>query len=348
MKVVKFYPQDVLFFRDAKPFDAGGDNTAVNSYPLPSVFYGALRTSLINNFQDFKDGKYKEFIGTPTEHGKFRSIGPFIFKDSELFFPIPKNISTLEKDPKKYVILNPWKESTYNINVDGKIAKLHKIFHRSYESVQEPETKYVDFKTLDQILIGKGGDLKEIKTYEIENRIGIKLDKEKMAAKDRYIYRESTMRFFDKCGFAAFVENDQSKVDSIKFTFLGGERHIAATKVEDFELPNKELTGNIMIYLATPAIFENGILPKSFDGENIILNGVKCKLIAIANSKPITVSTFDIVKNKPRASRLAVPAGSVYFVETHEKIITHGFLTFTDEMEEYGFGRALIGGWKYE
>lgn len=351
MRIVKFYPQDVLFFRDAKPFDAGGDNTAISAYPMPSVFYGALRTALIgNDLQGFKNGKYKEFIGTPTEHGKFRAIGPFIFKDSELFFPIPKNISQYEmdSDKKAYVMLKPLEKGNYAVKLGGRDVKLHKLWHRSYESIKDPKIKYVDFKTLNQILEGKIENLKEVTTYMIENRIGIKLDKEKNAAKERYLYRESTMRFYDGCGFAAFVENDRSKLDDVKSVSLGGERHIAFTKVENFELPNKTMTGKIMIYLATPAIFENGFLPKSFDGENILINGAKCKLVSIANSKPITVSTFDIVKNKPRASKLAVPAGSVYFVETQENISANGFLTFTDEMEEYGFGRALIGGWDYE
>nr|WP_269473945.1 type III-B CRISPR module-associated Cmr3 family protein [Athalassotoga saccharophila] len=78
------------------------------------------------------------------------------------------------------------------------------------------------------------------------------------------------------------------------------------------------------------------------------MNGVKCKLVSIANAKSITVSTFDIAKNKTRASKLAVPAGSVYFVESEREIKSDGFITFTDEMEEYGFGRSLIGGWDYE
>jgi len=346
LKIVKFYPQDVLFFRDAKPFDAGGDNTAMNHYPLPSVFYGALRTALMNNdLEGFKGEKYKEFIGTPIEHGKFRSIGPFTFKDSKIFFPIPKNVAQIEGDEKKYVMLKPY--TKVQPTKIGKIT-LQKLWHKSFDPIKAPEINYVDFETLTKILKGEIDKLEEVKTYHMENRIGIKLDKDKNTAKERYIYRESTMRFLDNCGFATFVENDQSKIDSVKSVFLGGERHIAFTKVENFDLPSNTLEKKIMIYLVTPAIFANGLLPKSFDGENITINGVKCKLISIANSKPITVSTFDIVKNKSRASKLAVPAGSVYFVETQGKISTNGFLTFTDEMEEYGFGRALIGGWDYE
>ncbi|MCL4408237.1 MAG: type III-B CRISPR module-associated protein Cmr3 [Thermotogae bacterium] len=354
MKIVKFYPQDVLFFRDAKPFDAGSDNEAINAhYPLPSVFYGALRTSLIESMNDFKNGKYKDFIGTTTEHGKFRSIGPFTFNKNNIFFPMPKNISMIKNDKDLTLIkLKPFKEhDPYEIISTEKVATLTKLWHRSYETLEEPDVGYIDLNSLLEFLNGKDVitvEKDKFKTYEIENRIGIKIDKEKGAAEKRYLYRESTIRFFEGCGFASFVENDMGKLDSIKSIFLGGERHVAFTKIEDVTIPAKTLKGRIMIYLATPAIFKNGVLPQNFDGENIFINGVKCKLISIANGKSVTVSTFDIAKHKPRASKFAVPAGSVYFVESEKEIKSDGFITFTDEMEEYGFGRSLIGGWDYE
>ncbi len=355
MKIVKFYPQDVLFFRDAKPFDAGSDNEAIIHYPLPSVFYGALRTSLIESIDDFKNGKYKDFIGTTTEHGKFRSIGPFTFKQNNIFFPIPRNLSVIKKDEDKtltLIKLKPFQKlDRYKIVSGDKVAMLTKLWHRSYETLEEPDIGYLDLNSLLEFLNGKDVitiEKDKLKTYGIENRIGIRIDKTKGAAEKRYIYRESTIRFFERCGFASFVENDMGKLDNLKSVFLGGERHVAFTKIEDVTIPPKTLKGRIMIYLATPSIFKNGILPQNFDGENIFINGVKCKLVSIANAKSITVSTFDIAKNRPRASKLAMPAGSVYFVESEKEIKSDGFITFTDEMEEYGFGRSLIGGWDYE
>jgi len=354
LKIIKFYPQDVLFFRDAKPFDAGWDNSALSHYPMPSVFYGALRTALIgSDFEGFKNGKYRDFIGTPTEHGKFRTIGPFTFNKTDLFFPMPKHISIVKKDNNLTVIkLKPFQKlEPYKIVSAGKEATLIKLWHRSYETLEAPDIEYLNLNSLLELLNGEDSITidNRSETYKIENRIGIKLDTQKSTAKERYIYRESKIRFFEGCGFASFVENDMEKLDNVKSVFLGGERHIAFTKIDQVKnLLPKSLNGRIMIYLATPAVFKNGVLPESFDGENITINNVKCKLISIANSKPLTVSTFDIVKNKPRASKLAVPAGSVYFVESEKEIKSDGFITFTDEMEEYGFGRALIGGWDYE
>lgn len=364
MRIAKFEPQDILFFRDGKPFNAGIDNVGNSHYPFPSVFYGALRTAIINgDFKGFKEEKYSDLIGTPTSHGKFRSWGPFPYKERngkiDLLFPIPSNIGSIKsensKDGKSRNVLFFPEESelkSYDIEVKDKTLKLRPLWHKGYEVAEKPKNKFITLKELEKYLTANPTeyvdeeDKKKYEYYSTEDRIGIKID-ESGTAQDQMFYRISAYRFKENCGFATFVENDDGNLNGINSVFLGGKKHVAFLKQDDIKIEFPIVKKHFFLYLATPAIFKNGILPQSFDGENVIINNTKCKVVSIANGKPISVSTYDMVKNEPRALKKAVPAGSVYFFESEENIDFSGVVTFTDEMEEYGFGRAFIGGWEY-
>lgn len=360
MKIVKFEPQDVLFFRDGRPFNAGENNVGQSHYPFPSVFYGALRTGLIgNDLRGFKTGKYSELIGTPTTHGKFRSWGPFPYEEkngkTDILFPMPSNVAI--QNEKAVIMLPTKKMRKYKVKVGDSQVSLHHLWYKKYEAAERPKSIFIDIETLGKYLSSGEKIEKENENFDdkpekfeyylTEERIGIRIDSTTHTAEDKMFYRVFTYRFKENCGFATFVENDNHKLDNVKSVFLGGKRHMAFTKVEDINMNFPNVEKRFFLYLATPAIFENGLLPKSFDGKCITLNGKKCSIISIANGKPVPVSTYDIVENKLRALKLAVPAGSVYFFESEEKMDIKGVISFTDEMEEYGFGKAFIGGWDY-
>ena len=81
-------PNDTLFFRDGRPFDAGADVwTGTIFPPYPATIYGMLRTFFINMvstnidhadyFANIPD-EYKGLLGKKDEYGSLSLVGPFL------------------------------------------------------------------------------------------------------------------------------------------------------------------------------------------------------------------------------------------------------------------------------
>ena len=109
--------------------------------------------------------------------------------------------------------------------------------------------------------------------------------------------------------------------------------------------------GYFKIYLATPAIFENGWFPKwlnkvSFEGE---YNGIKLKLVPCVIGRPLAIGGWDVVQNKPKPLRKAVPEVSIYYFKIlnnsdkeNIKDVFH-LKNISDINPEEGFGLSLVG-----
>ncbi len=102
-------PNDTLFFRDGKPFTMGSETWADSIFPpYPSTVYGAIRSWLIfekGGLKKFKEGEFKEELGTENEKGSLSIKGPFLKKNDEVFLPCPLDLVKIKdkksKDEKK-------------------------------------------------------------------------------------------------------------------------------------------------------------------------------------------------------------------------------------------------------
>ena len=133
----KIKPLDTLFFRDGRPFTMGSETWANLIFPpYPSTLYGAIRSWLIferGNIQDFKNGKFKDEIGTPNEKGKLSLKGPFIAIENKFYFPIPIDMLDMGEN------------------------KLYKL-----DFITKPET-FLSYYPLENILINKSDyDIDEV------------------------------------------------------------------------------------------------------------------------------------------------------------------------------------------
>ena len=68
-------------------------------------------------------------------------------------------------------------------------------------------------------------------------------------------------------------------------------------------------------------------------------------LFRSASDKAIPISGWDIARRGPKATRFAVPAGAVYFVEGQTEF-KHGSLCDDEEDVAQGWGFALQGEWQ--
>ncbi|MDD4180904.1 MAG: type III-B CRISPR module-associated Cmr3 family protein [Victivallaceae bacterium] len=112
--------------------------------------------------------------------------------------------------------------------------------------------------------------------------------------------------------------------------------------------------------LLTPAYFSAGWLPGWVDQNNgnVLLKenkqkSVNAQLVAALVAKPTAISGWSVASGKPKATRLLVPAGSVYYfkcanVEDAERLcrILHG-KTKSDMLGEQGFGFGVCGTWNF-
>lgn len=104
--------------------------------------------------------------------------------------------------------------------------------------------------------------------------------------------------------------------------------------------------GGLLLYLGSPAIFNDGWRPPFGNTEGV-------RLVAAAFDAPLTVSGWDIGRGRPKYPRRAVPGGATYFYEVTEptKAISdivdeiHCGKSVSSEFQELGFGLALCGCW---
>lgn len=120
-------PNDTLFFRAGRPFEAGTDVWIETVFPpFPHTVYGMLRTLIAHkaltrpDYDDLlsgiKDDSYKELLGTKDSPGTLSIQGPFLGHEwggsVEIFLPLPQDLFLLRKNERNTCyLLQPKKNS---------------------------------------------------------------------------------------------------------------------------------------------------------------------------------------------------------------------------------------------
>lgn len=196
------------------------------------------------------------------------------------------------------------------------------------------------------------------------------------AVLDKGLFSFSTQRFRDRVfvsggvgtskvhGYAGLIRSDStSYLRAGLLTRVGAEGRIARLSVSSADghlNPVKKLGDvirqhlqtatppiHLLLYLATPAIFQHGWRP----GVTSTL-----KLVAAAVGRPVTISGWKLTRSRgePKPVRRAAPAGSCYLFEVEEgqrqtaaDLVSryHFNESVSDEQRGLGFGSALFGLW---
>lgn len=355
----RIIPLDTLFFRDGKPFTMGAETWAEPIFPPnPSTLYGAIRSWLIfekGGLEKFKKGELKEELGTTKEKGRLKITGPFVALNDIPRFSIP------------YDLLGE-KDALYKINIvqkslvvcDYRLESL--LLNKSDKHLEEKEG-FLGINEIKDYLEGRNRKLSvphNEKIYKKEPKIGIKRDRRTLTNQEGHLYKIPMIRVNSKenVGFIIKIDGVSNTPDK-GIVQLGGEGKTAKIEkikkelnsINELENINISLKDKIFkIYLATPAIFNEGWIPfkvnDDFEGE---YNGIKLKLIACAIRKYRLIGGWDIANKKPKPMYKAVPPGSVYYFKilndvSLEKIKeTFHFKNISDINPEEGFGLSLVG-----
>ncbi|MFQ5677533.1 MAG: type III-B CRISPR module-associated protein Cmr3 [bacterium] len=346
-------PNDVLFFRDGRPFDAGGDYTGRLAFPpTPVTFYGAIRAAILgqkaSNFSQFKTIRWpKEFDSIGLERKKrtlcISDFGLALARKGatkiERIYPIPLDVAK-KKDDKAYLILSPHTASASPITLNFPIFELRKLHNlnavdsKGNPDILETPVGFLTESGMKKYLNNKAPTSSRdiIPTHDIfqvEPRVGIRRDNISNTAETGYIYTLEFARLGHawreyQIGFVIEINTTLLETDAanVRLLRLGGEARSAAYQADvDWVNPDEPTIGTkFKLILLTPAIFNNDWLPDFIDPDSLcgsLDNGkINVKLVSAAVGKYVGIGGWDIRKGRAKPVRRAVPAGSVYFFQS--------------------------------
>lgn len=331
-------PNDVLLFRELKPFTAGLDNVVKSILPLPQTVAGAIRSRILVE-QNFSN-EAKEYVGygmeEPPEKG-LNVLGTFIW-DGEELLPTPMDVAA---EDSKITIVKP--KSVFGVDFFYPSAK--------------PVGGFLPLRTLMKFLCGEiePESVAEIaketsKKLVREVRVGIKL-LEYRVVEEGMLY---SVEFLRIPGISVWVE-DLKLLPEMGLLKLGGEGRFARFVVErndqtevlrdSWEKVKDSLDGKMKLYAATPLLLGNSELYSWDVGEELKKLGLKVGKVIPLIGKPINVGGWDMANDRPRGVRYAVPAGSVYFVEFDGELSIDKPYLRLGKLTRLGYGLCFVGVW---
>ena len=191
--------------------------------------------------------------------------------------------------------------------------------------------------------------------YSRESRVGVKLGDAKVAG-EGFFYKAEFLRLNK---ISVWLGENSDKVRKFlngSVLRLGGEGRFAKIEFKSGD-PLKELrrawdqiedeiNRNKMfkLYVVTPTLIKrSNTYSWDVSGELEGRLGVTVKNIYHLTGKPVVFSGWNYAKNRPKPTRYAIPAGSVYFVEFDGKV-DEPFVRL-GEMIKLGYGLCFLGVW---
>ena len=327
---------DTLTFGTGKPTVRGEDTFSAGMFPpFPSVVRGAARAAWL-----YENGTF-DIAGTSDDPTMQYYISEYsLLLDNTPHFPVPSDY--LWDDDKKSLVrcgirgndglssltspIQLWAE------VDGKVVTA--------------ERRYVPLKAMQAYLNGEAlTESVALTDYSTdESKVGIYIERNLGTAKKRMLYRSPLVRPTSVKGGASIAANISGVETVPGLTRFGGENKVAHFGEYCGEISPAGAIGEngiFRLYLATPAIFKSGYLPKL---------PVSAKLLTAAVYGYDSVGGFDMKTKRPKPMRRAVKAGSVYYyklsdndAESREAILRLHSTSLSDYSREDGFGICYIG-----
>ena len=373
-------PNDTFFFRDGRPFTRGVQSEGYSIFPpLPSTILGALRTAYIAEYGDlssFDTGKMASMIGTPNSLGSIQLKGFFLAdRNLEPYFSIPLDLVLKESEAENIIYALECYPEVPHFTSNAPLG--HHLKWNGSEDVGSATSGKLTYTYLKQYLLNSQRNFRYRLQEEFvceEPKIGIQRNRRTLASEEGMLYRINMSRFksrplgISELGFIVDYECCK-KLPEKGLLKLGGEGK-SFTYEQSYLNPNpfpteddksvlKEAircSGAFKLYFATPAIFDSGWLPKWIKKKNYqaqypvsASDSLSFELITAAVGKPISIGGWDMKKNRPKPTRRAVPAGSVYYFKildsnSVEAIVnTFHYHNISDSQAEEGFGLCFVG-----
>lgn len=339
-------PNDVLMFRESKPYTAGEAHLARSVFPLPQAIAGALRSAILlkSNFSDYA----KEFIGYKGDESEFEVLGYFLFRSEELF-PAPFDIAKA-KGIDGYFFVKPMRLWNGKFIFSGKSIHFKSV--GGYLSCRD-FVKYLKGELEEDEL----ENVVENEPIKRDSRVGIKLGNGKVT-EEAYFYKAEFLSFND-AGISVWLGESGERVrdllDENGLIRLGGEGRFARFQFKDSNLHvfedawrniGEEIKRRFKLYVATPLLIRDSNrftwdVKQSLESKL----GITVESIYPLVGKPISFSGWDYANRRPKPTRYAVPAGSVYFVEFKGELNFDRPYIKLGGLMNLGYGLCFLGVW---
>ncbi|MEE4356574.1 MAG: type III-B CRISPR module-associated Cmr3 family protein [Desulfococcaceae bacterium] len=296
-------PNDALFLRDGRSFDAGGNLYAGNLFPpYPTTCYGMLRTLLVHQVSpqvDYKDffntvpDNYKELLGNKKEMGTLAVKGPFFGnKDNEniqLYVPCPADIFYKKEDDddentqRKWYLLQPDSKACLSdfSDMETPFLKL-RFYDEDKGSDFEPENHMIGEHMLMQYLMGQtdrsflADYTKEEPFWQEESSTIIEREDSTLTAKEHQLAFPAYTRMGENKGLLLYIDDSLApRFKGVLINRFGGEGrvcHVENRTVNNFPDQNQIIerigtSGRFKVLLTSPGYFkDNAYYPDFLKG----------------------------------------------------------------------------------
>ncbi len=361
-------PLDVVMFRDARAFGAGADHRALSLLPPPpTTLHGALRTFLAWG-GGWRPGRpLPPSWGSTDDPGPVRVRGPFLGRwhgDGVLTrHPTPLDAVAVERDRGRHLRVRrithlDWVRS----DAGPRLAWVRGSGSAAAAPAALEAPDLLRYLRGEEVSVGPseapGGP--GLGLAVLEPRVGIGLRRTQRTVGEGLLYTAGFLRLRQDAVLVADVRVGADPLPVHEGVLpLGGEQrlaHFRAVAETDWEVEAavEAIAGRreVHLYLLTPGPFPSGSLPPGFRDVEGEIAGRRARLVAAFVGRPVRVGGFDLARGRPRPSRLAVPAGSVYHLElsdgpADETFVRtlHGSSLFPagSAEERLGWGQVLLG-----
>lgn len=330
-QVYKLSPLDRLFFKGASPSDAGINfHTSTIFPPYPSTYAGMFRELWDVDARQLSIGWSGILINNkpiyPTPLDMMLMTGSSDKEDLLQLVPLQLKRAPSNNLPFPYVLTAP-----PTIQVESEERKRLKRKAGRWNGINE--------KTLNDYVCATRKRFpltifNESIAFEQQTGIGVDLA-DGVTETGKWYTRESVV-LNEQVPLGGAPKQKEELLLGVEVTKgfkeqpptivkIGGDQRRAMLS-KHYKNPVKKAEGTnyFKLYLATPAIWEHGSLPRWIDPKT--LRGtfsykkrkIRVEAIAAAIGKPEVIGSFNPKENRPVAPQLAVPAGSVIYFKLLE------------------------------
>jgi len=360
-------PLDVLFFRDGRPFT--GAERSVSGLPLPQTVAGAIRTALLRSVDcdfwklgaamktgaSFPDAVKRSCVAEHHWIGDLVVRGPQLARrgrtndDIDVLVLVPAILHREKRSPERLHRLSPLPNGQLpGWNPPDNQKGLRPLWLKHLPAT-EPVSGFLTRRGLEQFLRGNEVAAEDIvpqdALFDFDYRTGIGIAPDRLVAEESQIFGRGFLALKEKVFlYAEIVLPDEARdgalFEKIKAIPLGGEgRHATLRRVAPFPWPQVTPTDQQkpLLLLTTPCAFQAGWKPRALDAH----------VVSAAVPGSLAFSGWDLARRGPKPMRFAVPAGSVFFLDSLPDRWAQT-LAESDEDRQQGWGCFLTGVWTDE
>ena len=338
---ISMIPRDLLFCRDARPMDGSWSGSG-GALPGAATFHGAVVAAYCRRFpEELKAAKSEKLTSG------LRTVGPFLKKDGKFFFPTPLDVA-----PDNTLF------ELKHLEGCSDMPEMLEYALFAPKADKKTARPYICCEEFQKYLAGERFETAEENGFfERESRPGITINPVSRTAEEGKFYAAQYLRLREGVSLEGDIimacenELEQLFTPQERILQLGGQQSLVYVEPDmgtPMALPQVEITGKFVKYvLLTPCAFINGWQPDFVDSttdkvriqsgsrperkpgetraeyrKRIVRVPIEARLIAARVGKPLAVSGWKMQGEgggAPRATRLYVPAGSVYYFEAQDK-----------------------------